>query len=113
MPPKEYIFERDISLKLSKLSFQRPDSIADGLALIWVEKFKWAKISAKMGINESDAKKTLSLIADRRNAIVHESDMDPITNTKTSISRSECISMTDFIELCGKSIAELVRQETT
>lgn len=50
----------------------------------------------------------MKLIATRRNAIVHESDMDPLTNLKTPISREECETITDFIASCGNAIVGLV-----
>ena len=72
VPPKEVIFEQEIVRKLSKLSFQDPDKVADGLALIWDEKHKWKVISGVMGWEPHKARTKLKLIAARRNAIVHE-----------------------------------------
>ena len=76
--------------------------------MIWSEKQKWQKIAAAMG-QTSDATTTrLRLIVSRRNAIVHESDMDPLSNAKTPIARQEVDDATQFIEACGISIATLV-----
>lgn len=108
IPPKEIIFEQAIVQKLSYLSFQHPDKINDGLSLIWNEKHKWAKIGAAMGTTGPAAVTQMKLIASRRNAIVHESDMDPLSNTKTPISRSECEAITDFVHNCGQAIVNLV-----
>ncbi len=108
VPPKEVLFEQEIVRKLSRLSFQDPDKVSEGLALIWDEKHKWTKIGAAMGWVPDDARTKLKLIAGRRNAIVHESDMHPVTNAKTPITVAECGDVTDFLQLCGRSIAQLV-----
>ncbi|RWQ57825.1 HEPN domain-containing protein [Mesorhizobium sp.] len=108
IPPKEFIFEQEIVTKLSRLSFQDPDKVTDGLSLIWKEKQKWAKIAAAMGKTADDARTTLKLIVGRRNAIVHESDMNPLTNVKTTISAAETKDVTDFLQNCGTSIVGLV-----
>jgi hypothetical protein len=50
----------------------------------------------------------LKLISTRRNAIVHEADMDPLTNARTPITRAEANDITDFLEKCGTSIVNLV-----
>jgi hypothetical protein len=109
IPPKEYLFEQEVIRKLSHLTFQDPERIAEGLALIWNEKQKWDKIASKMGISADAAKTRLKLIVARRNAIVHESDMHPITNAKTPLSKVECSEITDFIHACGHAVADLVK----
>ncbi|MGQ3048772.1 MAG: HEPN domain-containing protein [Niveispirillum sp.] len=108
MPPKENIFENAVVEKLKILSFQHPDKISDGLSLIWPEKHKWAIISKKAGYSEEYMTKKLVLISTRRNAIVHESDMNPLTNEKTPVSRAECDDITNFIARCGNAIVDLV-----
>ncbi len=108
IPPKEILFEQEIGRKLKILSFQDPPKVADGLAYIWEEKDKWLKIAGAMGLSVDDAKTTMKLIVGRRNAIVHESDSNPLSNVKNAISRDQCESITNFIELCGHSIANLV-----
>jgi hypothetical protein len=108
IPPKEFLFEQEIAKRLGHLSFQDPEKVAEGLSLVWDEKQKWAKISGKMGWNADDAKTKLKLIAGRRNAIVHETDMHPLTNAKTPITVAECTDITDFVQLCGRTIAGLV-----
>ena len=108
VPPREILFEQEIGRKLKILSFQDPSKVADGLAYIWEEKDKWLRIAGAMGLSVDDAKTTMKLIVGRRNAIVHESDSDPLSNIKNSITRAQCKDITDFIELCGHSIAQLV-----
>lgn len=108
VPPKEHIFEQAIFRKLKIVSYQDPIKVADGLSYIWTEGQKWQKISAKMGQPENTIKTTLKLIADRRNTIVHEADIDPLTNTKISINKAECEELTNFLHRCGNEIANLV-----
>jgi hypothetical protein len=108
LPPKEILFEQEIARKLKIVAYQDPQKVSAGLSYIWEEKDKWVKIGNRMGWNPDMAKTKLKLIVDRRNAIVHESDLDPISGTKNLITRAECKDVTDFIELCGKSIADLV-----
>lgn len=108
IPPKEVLFEQEVIKKLAHLSFQDPDKVADGLSLIWEEKHKWEKIAGKMNSSTHEVKTRLKLAAGRRNAIVHESDMHPLNNTKTPITVRECSDVTDFVERCGRTIAALV-----
>jgi len=59
-------------------------------------------------VKPADARTKLKLISVRRNAIVHEADMDPLTNAKAPISRDECNDVTDFLLNCGNAIGRLV-----
>ncbi|MCP6758343.1 MAG: HEPN domain-containing protein [Fischerella sp. CENA71] len=108
IPPKEYIFEQTVIKKLKIISFQDPEKIADGLSYIWNEKQKWQQIARKMGMDDKTVKTELKLIANRRNIIVHEADIDPSTGKKYTISKMECQSITDFLCKCGESIVHLV-----
>jgi hypothetical protein len=108
MPPKEYLFEQEVIRKLGYIAFQDPDKVAEGLSLIWDEQNKWTKIADAMGQAAADVRTKLKLIAARRNAIVHQSDMHPLTNAKTPITPSETTDVTDFLQLCGHTIAGLV-----
>ena len=107
-PPPEVLFEQIIRAKLKILSFQDPDKLSDGLSYIWSEPQKWQKISARIGIPESTAKTTLRLIANRRNAIVHEADLDPITGQKIPISKNESDDISTFLFNLGNAICDLV-----
>jgi hypothetical protein len=109
VPPKEILFEQEVVRKLSRLSFQDPDKVADGLSLIWNEEYKWTKIAEAMGRDPQDVKVKLRLIASRRNAIVHESDIHPITGAKTSITKADTTDILCFLQTCGGSIAKLVK----
>jgi hypothetical protein len=108
IPPKEYYFEQEIISKLGIVTYQSPDSIAEGLSYIWDEKHKWQKIAAAMDIKENQARTQLKLIVDRRNKITHEADVDITSGGKFAISKSDCESTVLFIERCGEEIVKLV-----
>lgn len=109
IPPREFLFDAEVARKLGYVSFQDPQKVSDGLSLIWSEPHKWQRIAASLSVPAEEAKTKLKIIVMRRNAIVHESDWDPITSGKKAISLSECADITDFIERCGASIVSLVR----
>ena len=106
--PSEYWFEQEIILKNKTASFQEPAKIADGLSLIWTENRKWTKIAALVGQPEEDLKKMLKNIVDRRNKIVHEADIDPITETRLGIDLANVQVSVDTIDKIAKAIFDLV-----
>ncbi len=108
VPPKEYVFEQAIFLKQKSISYQDPAKVAEGLSYIWDEPQKWQRIATAMGMTDKKAKTTLKLIVVRRNAIVHEADIDPTTNAKLPINQAECRQITDFLQSCGATITTLV-----
>lgn len=108
IPPREHVFEQAIFRKLKIVSYQDPVKVADGLSYIWDEGQKWQKISEKMAQPDNVVRTTLKLIADRRNSIVHEADIDPLTNEKLDITKVECENLTNFLHRCGNEIAGLV-----
>ncbi|MBE7439060.1 MAG: hypothetical protein HS115_11435 [Spirochaetales bacterium] len=107
-PPPEVRFEEIVREKLSTLSFQDPRKIADGLSFIWDENQKWQCIALGLGMSDEEAKRQQKLIATRRNAIVHEADLNPVTNTKQSITMSEATQASDFLFTLGNRICDLV-----
>ena len=107
-PPPEFIFAQAVAKKLGYLSFQDPVKMAEALALIWPEKKKWEKIASEIGDTSENAQRQLKLISQRRNSIVHESDMDPLTNQKSRITATEANNACDFIGRCGQAITALI-----
>lgn len=108
-PPPGIVFEQAIRTKLKLLSFQDPDKVSDGLAYIWNESQKWKKIAAAIGADEKVTRTTLKVIAARRNSIVHEADIDPVSETKWPISRSEVEDVTTLLREVGEAIHTLTR----
>lgn len=108
-PPPEVVFEQTVRAKLKILSFQDPDKVSDGLAYVWNEAQKWQKIAAAIGLDEKVTRTTLKVIATRRNAIVHEADIDPVSETKLPISRGEVEDVTTLLRKVGEAIHSLTR----
>jgi hypothetical protein len=108
IPPKEQIFEQAVFKKLKTISYQEPEKVAEGLSYIWDESQKWQKIAMRMKMDDKTAKTTLKLIANRRNSIAHEADIDPMTNKKYPIDQNECKSIINFLSSCGEEIVNLV-----
>ncbi len=108
-PPPQTIFENIISDRHKHLSFQDPKKVADALSLIWDEAHKWQKIATEMGVNQNDIKVELKNIVIRRNQIVHENDVNLLTNNLEPIKELDTKKSVDFIEMLGLSIYELVK----
>ena len=108
VPPPPVRFEEITREKLSHLSFQEPKKIVDGLSYIWNENHKWQQIALGFGMTDDHVKRKQTLIATRRNAIVHEADLDPVTNQKQAITRAEATDISDFLLALGNRICDLV-----
>lgn len=106
--PPPVRFEEVVREKLSKLSFQDPTKIADGLSYIWNESQKWQQIALGLGMTDEVARRRQKLIATRRNAIVHEADLDPVNNQKQAITREEATEISSFLLSVGDRICDLV-----
>lgn len=107
----DVIIEKDLSNKLSYMSFQHPDKVVDALSLIWSEPHKVQTLAVDMGlpgttVNDKAAnlKQRLETIILRRNQIAHEGDIDPITMSPRSINIVDVEDATNFIEELGHSI---------
>ena len=90
------------------LSFQSPDKIADGLSFIWDENQKWQKLADKLGSNDVTVKQRLNLVVTRRNAIVHEADLNPVSLNKQDIKSEDIIEIVNFLEKLGNVICDYV-----
>jgi hypothetical protein len=108
VPPPPVRFEEIVREKLSRFSFQDPTKITDGLSYIWNENQKWPQIALGLGVADEDLKRKQKLIVTRRNAIVHEADLDPVTNQKQAITRTEATDICNFLLALGNRICDLV-----
>jgi hypothetical protein len=104
IPPPEFWFEREIVTRHQHLAFQQPDKIADALSLIWPERHKWQVIALALGSNESTLRTTLATIVTRRNQIVHEADIEPISNMRRMITVTDTEDALDLLEHLGREI---------
>lgn len=111
--PPEFWFENEIKNQHKLLSFQEPKKVNDALNLISDTQYKWQVIATTLGKTESDTKTYLSNLVNRRNAIVHEADEDPLTGDKISITELDVKNDIDFILNLGKAIFDLVKKNNT
>jgi|SRR5580658_405817 hypothetical protein len=97
-------FDLEVRTRLSRVTYQFPDDIADGVRLISPCKL-WNEVALKMGATtatvaaQTNSLKTqLSLIVGRRNKIVHEGDLQPtVPRTPWPISRADLAEVSTFI----------------
>lgn len=108
IPPPEYYFREAMLTKLKTISYQDPSKVADGLSYIWSEGHKWVKIAQVMGTTDDLVKTRLRLIAIRRNSIVHEADLDPVTHQRLNIDIQTVTESSNFLEECGDAIDGLI-----
>lgn len=107
----DVILEKELSDKLSFMSFQSPDKVTDALSLIWSEPHKMQVLATEIGINGSNIndkannlKQELTTIIQRRNQIAHEGDINPATQLPRSIELSDVEKATDFITSLGHAV---------
>lgn len=108
IPPPQHWFEQEIIQKNKLLSFQDPKNISDALSYIWREEHKWQKIALFIGANENSIKTKLRNIVGRRNQMVHEADINPITNLRSQIDLLDTNDVIYFIESIGNALVSLV-----
>lgn len=107
----DVILEKELSDKLSFMSFQSPDKVTDALSLIWGEPHKMQVLALDMNIsgcniNEkvNNLKQELTTIIQRRNQIAHEGDINPATQLPRSIELSDVNKASDFISSLGHAV---------
>ena len=114
----DVILEKELSDKLSFMSFQSPDKVTDALSLIWGEPYKMQVLAVDMKIsgcnnNEkaNNLKQELTTIIQRRNQIAHEGDINPATQLPRSIELSDVNKASDFIASLGHAVFRRVTAE--
>lgn len=109
-------FDLEVRSKLSRVTYQFPNDIADGIRLISVQEL-WNEIALSKGATAAtksekakELKKDLSLIVERRNKIAHEGDLQPsIPRAPWPISRSDVSYAAKFIEELVRAIDVIVK----
>ena len=92
---RELTARTHVAARLGTETFQRPDDIADALALVGIPKI-WA---SAFGSAAGTAKVALGTIVTRRNRIVHQSDSDPLTpGAITPLNDADALAAIDTIE---------------
>ena len=101
---EEQWLDDQVRLRNGYRSFQTPDGIADAVRLI-SEVRLWDEVSQRMGDSSQGVREKLSLIADRRNKIAHEADINPSPYEDLwPIDRQTVNDAVDFIESIVESI---------
>lgn len=104
--------EAEIREQHSYLSFQQPDKVADAIRLVSDVRL-WKELATHLGQGARNGepgdkilKRRLSLIVDRRNTIVHESDLDPTPpgDTLYPMSRKTAEDALDFLQAIAHGI---------
>ena len=110
-------FELDIRTRLSYVSYQEPEKIADGVRLIsnielWNELADMQGVPAKLRTARAKALKLqLAAIIDRRNKIAHEGDLRPgIPRTTWEIQPSDLLEVRQFIDFIVTGMDALIWQ---
>ena len=100
--------DNEIRERHSWRSFQQAKPIADVIRLISDIKL-WEQVSNYLGMPAQEIRQQLNLIADRRNKIVHEADMDPTPyDTRWPIDAALVDDAINFIEQIAEAIYDLL-----
>jgi hypothetical protein len=108
-------FELEVRTRLSRVTYQAPDDIADGIRMV-SQCSLWNEVALRLGASAervtaaaADLRRKLSIIVDRRNKIVHEGDLQPtMPRIPWPISRSDLADVTSFIASVVSAIDAIV-----
>ncbi len=100
--------DEEIRRNHGHLPFQHPDKIADAIRLFSTCRL-WDSVALELNLKVEDVKNQLQLILNRRNQIVHESDLDPSSpGNRWGISSSDSVKAINFIQELGETIYVVV-----
>ena len=108
-------FDLEVRSRLSVITYQDPEKIADGIRLISGIEL-WNEIALSQGANQANKaakakalKATLSAIVGRRNKIAHEGDLQPaLPRTPWPVSRTDVDDVKNYIQSLVTTIDALV-----
>mgnify|MGYP000001550881 CR=1 FL=1 len=109
------VFDLEIRDKLSRVTYQYPDDIADGIRLVSPIEL-WNTVAAHQGAvggaiktEAANLKISLKQIVGRRNKIVHEGDLQPgVPRNEWPIARADLIIVRSVIETTVRSIDAVI-----
>lgn len=104
---KEQLLFSAITKRLSKDSFQSPQSIDYALGLIGIRHI-WSTISPLFPLTSEQLRTTLSLIVLRRNQIAHEADIDKMTGQYRNIDIQTVEDCKEFLTKFVSAIDSLI-----
>ncbi|MGW4805040.1 hypothetical protein [Kitasatospora sp. NPDC004272] len=106
--PVDEVMTEHLTERLGRDSYQKPDRIAEGLQYVTQKKQGdiWKEVTQILGAGQTvdQVKLQQVQIADRRNAIAHEADIDRSTGTRQSITAPETSATIDWIENLAMAI---------
>lgn len=101
-------FEYEVREQHSFKSFQKPDKIAEAVRL-FSDVELWNEVGAILARDPRAIKRELALIADRRDKIAHEADLDPtFPGQRWPISAHEIEAALSFTRNTGHAIYDAV-----
>ena len=107
-PTSDDWLENEIRERHNWRSFQRANHITEAVQLI-SDINLWEQVSNHLGMPAQDVRQQLNFIADRRNKIVHEADMDPTPyDTRWPIDEALVDDAINFIEQIAETIHDLL-----
>lgn len=107
-PTSDDWLENEIRERHGWRGFQRANHIADAIRLI-SDISLWEQVSNYLGMPAQEIRQQLNLIADRRNKIVHEADMDPTPyDTRWPIDEILVDDAINFLEQIAEAIYDLL-----
>ena len=107
-PTNDNWLDNEIRERHGWRSFQQADHIAEAIRLISDIRL-WEQVSSYLGMPVQDIRQQLNLIADRRNKIVHEADIDPTPyDTRWPIDEVLVDDAISFIEQIVETIYDLL-----
>ena len=107
-PTSDDWLDNEIQERHGWRSFQQANHIAEATQLI-SDISLWEQVSNHLGMPAQDVRQQLNFIADRRNKIVHEADMDPTPyDTRWPIDEVLVDDAINFIEQIAETIYHLL-----
>jgi len=108
-------FDLEIRTKLSSITYQQPESIADGVRLFSTVEL-WNEVAVALGAtpaakntNAKALKRDLARLVERRNKIAHEGDLQPSAPRQPwPISQADLRIVTQTIESIVRAIDSVV-----
>ena len=88
-------------------SFQRPDRISEALKHV-KEGGPWSEVATALSSQRDEIIARLTSIVDRRNDIVHEADIDPISGRRRDITKEEVRESLEFVREVVKALNDYV-----
>jgi len=88
-------------------SFQKPDRISEALKYV-KEGDPWSAVATALSRQREGIIAHLNTIVDRRNRIVHEADVDPISRERCDITKEDVKKSLEFVRKVVKALNDYI-----